>query len=202
MVTVDLTDLGEVPDPPPGESLTIPSAPILVAVNPANGTAAILDRADPDPGQIVIANYTTSPGVKRLVPTGDAPGGVAVNPTTNEAVVSLEGVSGVPSRAWVVNLGTGVVRAEIAAGTTPQGVAIDPDTNRAIVINEQNNELTGINLNPTVPTVTRLQLAVFSIQNPTRLVWDPASGAFLAATLNGQTNNAIVGAGVTPGLFP
>jgi hypothetical protein len=189
-----------------GPPIDVPGlvAPVGVAVDTSNGVAVIIDSPDPDPGVVWRVGYkspatygaVSAPIQLPLSSTG--PSGIAVNSTTHEAVVGATG----DNTIHVVTLpGSGGIRASLASGVNPSGVAVDSGSNRALVANINNNEITGINLNPSVPSVTRFQLS-FAAQNPSDIAWDPASGRVLAGTLIGQTNYAIVIGGLTPSQLP
>jgi len=174
-------------------------APVTVAVDTSSGIAAILDDQSPNPGVLLRVGYkSTNYGVTSApVQIGNGPAAIDVNPGTHEAVVALSGDNTIK----VVNLATGVIRATLTAGSYPAGVAVDAGSNRAVVTNIINSELTAINLTPSVPSITRFQLA-FGAQNPTDIAWDPASGQAITGTLINQNNYAIVIGGLTPGVIP
>ncbi len=184
-----------------GALIAIPAvSPAGMALDTSSGVAAVITSPDPDPGTVVRVGYMPANYGVISAPiqmTGHTPSGIAVNSTTHEAVVPFSG----SNLIQVVNLATGAIRATLASGVNPSGVVVDPGSNRALVANINNNEITGINLNPSVPSVTRLNLSVVA-HNPTDIAWDPASGQALAATLIGQVNYAIVIGGLTPSFLP
>ena len=85
------------------------------------------------------------------VPVGQNPIGVAIDPTLNEAVVTVQGsinpstgaCSG-PGTASLVNMATVAILNTFPVGTCPEGVAVDPRLGRAVVANNGSNDATVI----------------------------------------------------------
>ncbi|MBN1664483.1 MAG: fibronectin type III domain-containing protein [Deltaproteobacteria bacterium] len=86
------------------------------------------------------AHAETSPPEGILIESGLR--GIAVNPLTNQAVITNEKAATVS----VINLGDGSVVATIPVGKEPYGVAIDPAINMAAVTNVGDNTVSVIDL--------------------------------------------------------
>jgi RHS repeat-associated protein len=77
------------------------------------------------------------------IPLPGNPHSIAINPFTNQAVVT----SIWPNQVSVIDLGTRTVLSNIPVGRTPLGVAIDPELNLALVSSVFNNTISVIDLN-------------------------------------------------------
>lgn len=83
------------------------------------------------------------------VPVGQNPIGVSIDPTLNEALVTVQGAinpstgacSG-PGTAALVNMASAAVITTFPVGTCPEGVAMAPRLNRAVVANNGSNDAT------------------------------------------------------------
>jgi YVTN family beta-propeller protein len=101
-----------------------PARGIFVVTDPAGDTASVVEVNFGDPAASVITT----------VPVGYFPFGVAVNPTTNQAVVTNVG----DLTLSVIDLGTKqLVRTiPLAGATNPTYVAVNPSTNLAVVVDQ------------------------------------------------------------------
>lgn len=96
-------------------------------------------------------------------PVGNAPLGIAVNPTGTIAVTANSG----SDTASVIDLGTGAVT-DVGVGVQPFDVAIDPSGTYAYVTNNGSNSVSQIRLSDNL--VTQIPVG----NGPTKIVIDPA----------------------------
>lgn len=78
-----------------------------------------------------IASASSEPTVIATIPVGNAPAGVAANPTTNRVYVA----NAADDTVSVIDGATNTVIATVPVGDTPSGVGVNATTNRACVAN-------------------------------------------------------------------
>jgi YVTN family beta-propeller protein len=157
--------------------------PFGVAVNRTTNQAAVVNLAG---GSLSLVDLTT----RRLVRTIDLPGAVtptfvAVNPSTNIAVVVDQG--DLEGRGWVsiVDLTRNRVNGTVLVGHGPTFVAVNPTTSRAVIANSIDDTIAVVDI------ASRTLVATIPVgQEPVGVAVDPATNRAMVA--NTQDNRIVL----------
>ena len=124
------------------------NGPMYVATNPGNSRIYVSDPLQPDvtaldgaaPGFPFVASLPQPPCAPGFPPSG-VPGGVAVNPTTNQVYVALSGLN----QLWVMDgAAPWSCPPPIPVGLSPDGVAYNSANHHIYVTNKGSNDVTVI----------------------------------------------------------
>jgi YVTN family beta-propeller protein len=112
--------------------------------------------------------------VHTIVPVGNYPCAIAINPKTHMAVVT----NYADNTVTAVDGASGKVKATIPVGRHPQSVAVDPTRNRVYIANVESNDVTVID-------ATRMKLirTLPAGPHPYAIVADPITGAVYTGNL-------------------
>lgn len=164
-------------------TLATSAAPFAVAVDALAGRAivtqlGVLDPAGPD---IAVIDLATTVVSTIRIPGGQTLLTVAVNPTTNQAVVVDHGDPRTVLRR--VDLATGTVSAPLDVGDSPAVVAVNPATNVAVVAMQDENRIVLVDLATLTITAT-----LAAGEAPSGVAVDPATNRALVSNAD---NNEI-----------
>ena len=164
--TISIVDLGQ-----PASQGTGVRAPVLVAtltltttvqgvsVNTQTHQALLTD-----PSNVSVTSFSMLDQSVTTIPFEKAQVASAVNPLTNLGLT----INNLAGQANVFNLGTQQFVQNITVGNNPQAIAIDPSSDVAVVVNENDNDVSLINLGALRPLqVTQTSpLSVLSSATP------------------------------------
>jgi YVTN family beta-propeller protein len=129
-----------------------------------------------------------------IVPVGNYPCAIAVNPITHMAFVT----NYADNTVTAVDGASGTVKATIPVGRHPQSVAVDPTRNRVYVANVESNDVTVIDA-----THMKLIQTLPAGRHPYAIVADPITGAVYTGNLpNPENPEAPVMTPVIPATAP
>jgi len=107
---------------------TVQTATITVGAQAKGGYAYVANTSTP--GTISVIEIATNT-VVAMIPVGDSPFGVSVNPNGNAVYVTCEST---PGRVYVINSTTNTVTTSIPTAGIPSGISTSPDGSRIYVI--------------------------------------------------------------------
>lgn len=130
------------------EHVAVENLPAGVAVTPAADLVVVTNKHRSGslfgPGSLSVITASDH-RVRNSIPLGDAPNGVAVNPSGTRAVVGLGTVLSSARSVAVVDLARGVVVHEISLGNSaPEGVVLSPDGQFAYIATNDGLKVIGV----------------------------------------------------------
>jgi YVTN family beta-propeller protein len=154
--------------------------------------------------QATAESAATAPAGLRSIALTSIPDGVAVDPVTDTAYVTVRGTSGSDGDIVVINLAKDSITATIQVGQHPTGIAVDPDTDVIYAINYLSDTVSVVSgaTNSVTATITGITsrpkalngIAVDPATNRIYVGVDPGSVAVISGATDAVTDTVTSGA--------